>query len=120
MATLGWNIKTASKKQNTNYIGTIGKHSNSPSDKQTRRSPHKYKDILKKKQTKALHTTPPEGKQTSNTHAQGDNASLQELSDSFWVNWNKGEKCQIYDLLVTLCQHNDFFKMTKQRHGISK
>ena len=96
MATLDWNTKTTSKKQNTNCIGTIRKHSNPPSYKQLRHSPHKHKETLKSK-TKALHATPPEGKaNTKHTH------TMKQCLDSgvirlFWVNWNKSEKGQIYD-----------------------
>ena len=63
-------------------LGQLGSTSIHLQTKQTRHSPHKHKGTLKKSQTKALHTTPPEGKQTPNTHTQSDNASVQEFSNS--------------------------------------
>ena len=98
--------KQPPKKQNTNYFGTIGKDFNSPSDKQTRCSPHKHEGALKSNKgfTKQAHT---------HTRTTKQHLSLGVVK-FFWVNWNKSGKCQIYDLGDDLYQHNEFFKAAVQ------
>ena len=123
MATLDWNTKTTSKKQNTNCIWDNWQALQFTFRHNAIAQPTQAWRNIKKK---ALHATPPEGKQTPNTHAQRDNTSVQELSSSFGRTGVKARSVGLWFLLVSL-QHNDFFykqrsikESTKQEHVISQ
>ena len=109
MATLGWNIKTTSKKQNTNCFCTIGKHSNPPSYKQLRHSLHKHKETLKKSKQRLY----VQHHQRASKHQTLMHKETTPRFRSYQTLWGKlGQKWEVsdYDFGDDLCQHNDFFK----------